>query len=135
VSTDVGQKTAQQPAARADLARQLLARVDRLAPRLGDVSLAAEIQLLKRELVRGHALLSARPEDNNYLSVVTLVEGALASLTWKGYTPGVLEALRRAFAAGAGEGEVTCEAYDTICRDFNTSGITTGPTIDGSAPR
>lgn len=134
MSTDLGQKTGQQPATRAALACQLLARVDRLAPRLGDVSLAAEIQLLKRELVRGHALLSARPEDNNYLSVVTLVEGALASLTWKGYTPDVLEALRRAFSAGAGEGEFPFEAYDAIRRDFQTSGIPTGPTIDLTSP-
>jgi hypothetical protein len=107
VSTDLGQQTAQQPATRADLARQLLARVERLAPRLGDVSLAAEIQLLKRDLVRGHAIFSARPEDNNYLSVVTLVEGALASLTWKGYSPAVLDALRRVFAAGVSEGDFT----------------------------
>jgi hypothetical protein len=134
VSTYHGPKTAQQPVTRADLARQLLARVDRLAARLGDVSLAAEIQLLKRELVRGHSILSARPEDNNYLSVVTLVEGALASRTWKGYTPGLLDALRRAFAEGAGEGEFTFEAYDAIRRDFGASGIPTGPTIDLASP-
>jgi hypothetical protein len=104
--------------------------VDRLTSRLGDVSLAAEIQLLKRDLCLGHAILSARPEDNDYLSVVTLVEGALASLTWKGYTPGFLNVLRRAFAAGADEGEFTFEAYDAIRRDFKASGISTGPTID-----
>jgi hypothetical protein len=134
VSTNLGQKTAPQPATRADLARQLLARVDRLAPRLGEVSLAAEIQLLKRELVRGHAVLAARPEDNNYLSVVTLVEAALASLTWKGYTPEVLDALRRAFAAGVGEGDFPFEAYDAIRRDFQKTGIPTGPTIDLTSP-
>jgi hypothetical protein len=134
VSTDLGQKTAQPPATRADLARQLHARMDRLAPRLGDLSLAAEVQLLKRELVRGHALLSARPEDNNYLSVLTLVEGALTSLTWKGYTPRVLDALRRAFAAGAAEGEFTYEAYDAIRQDFRRAGIPTGPTIELTAP-
>jgi hypothetical protein len=134
VSADLGPKTAQQVATRADLARQLLARVGRLSPRLGDISLAAEIQLLKRDLVRGHAILSARPEDNNYLSVVALVEGALASLTWKGYTTGVLDALWRAFAAGAGEGAFTFEAYDAIRRDFRTSGIPTGPTIDLTSP-
>jgi len=39
--------------------------VDRLVPRLGDASLAAEVQLLKPELVRGHAIFSTRPEDNN----------------------------------------------------------------------
>ena len=77
MSTDLGQKTAQQPTTRAELARQLLARLDRIATRLGEVSLAAEVQLLKRELVRGHALLCIRPEDNNYLSVITLTPNSI----------------------------------------------------------
>ncbi len=122
--------TQQEVRSRSELARQLLARVERLAPRLGDVSLAVEIQLLKRELARGHPVLSARAEDNNFLSVVTLVEAALASLTWKAYTPQVLDALRRAFAAGASAGEVPFEEYDAIRRHFKASGIATGPTID-----
>jgi len=130
VSTDLGQRIEQQPTTRADLARQFLARVDRLTPRLGDVSLAAEVQLLKRDLVRGHAVLSVRPEDNNFLSVVTLVEAALASLTWKGYTPGVLDALRCAFSAGLHEGEFTVEEYDAIRWHFKVAAIPTGPTID-----
>jgi hypothetical protein len=133
VSTDLGQRTEQQPATRAELARVLLARVDRLAPRLGDVSLAAEVQLLKRDLLRGHAVLSVRPEDNNFLSVITLVEATLASLTWKGYVPGVLDALRRAFSAGVCEGEFTFEEYDAIRRHFKASGLPTGPTIDLSS--
>ncbi len=134
MSTELGQRTEQQPDTRADLARQLLARVDRLATRLGDVSLAAEIQLLKRELVRGHSILSARPEDNNFLSVITLVEAAMASLTWKGYTPGVLESLRGVFSAAGREGEFTFEEYDAIRRHFKASGIPSGPTIDLAAP-
>jgi hypothetical protein len=134
VSLDLGHKTAQQPATRADLAHQLLARVDRLAPRLGEVSLAAEIQLLKRELVHGHAILSTRPEDNNYLSVVTLVEGALTSLTWKEYTPALLDALRRAFSAGVGTGEFSFARYDAIRRDFRTLGIPSGPVIEPTSP-
>jgi hypothetical protein len=134
MSTDLGERTRQQPATRADLARQFLARVDRLAPRLGDVSLAAEVQLLKRELARGHGTLSARPEDNNFLSVVTLVEAALASLNWKGYTPGVLDALRQALSSGLREGDFSFEEYDAIRRHFKASGIPTGPTIDPSAP-
>lgn len=134
MSTDLGQKTEQRPVTRADLARQLLARVDRLTPRLNDVSLAAEVQLLKRELARGHPVLSARPEDNNFLSVVTLVEAALASLTWKGYTPPILDALRQAFSAGLRDGEITFEEYDAIRRHFKASGIPTGPIIDLSSP-
>lgn len=134
MSTDVGQITEQHPATRGELARQLLARVDRLALRLNNVSLAAEVQLLKRELARGHRVLSARPEDNNFLSVITLVEAALTSLTWKGYSPEVLDALRQAFSTGLNEGEVTFEEYDIVRRHFKASSIPTGPTIGASSP-
>jgi hypothetical protein len=119
---------------RPELARQLLAQVDRLQSRLGDVSLAIELQLLKRELSRGHAVLDSRPEDNNYLSVITLVEAALASLTWKSYTAQVLDALRRAFSAGNREGQFTFEEYDAIRRHFAASGIATVPLIDPTSP-
>ena len=97
------------------------------------MSLAAEVQLLKRELARGHSILSTRPEDNNFLSVVTLVEAALASITWKSYTSAVLDVLRQAFSAGLHDGEFTFEEYDDIRRHFKASGIPTGPTIDVSS--
>jgi hypothetical protein len=132
--TDRGQQTVSNFATRADLARQLLARVDRLAPRLGKVSLAVEVQLLQRELAGGHAVQRARSEDNNFLSVVTLVEAALACLIWKGYTPEVLDALRRAFSAGVGDGEFTFEQYDAIRRHFKAAGIPTEPGTE-AAPR
>lgn len=73
-------------------------------------------------------------EDNNYLSVITLVEAALASLTWKSYAPGVLDSLQQAFSAGQREGEFTFEEYDTIRRQFKASGIPTGPTIGLPSP-
>jgi hypothetical protein len=102
---------------------------------LGQVSLAAEVQLLKRELSRCHALLNkGHPADNNFLSVVTLVEAALASLTWKGYTPKVLNILRRALAGGECEGEFSFEHYDAIRREFKASAIPTGPTIGSTMP-
>lgn len=132
MSTEIGQQIQQRPSTRVELIRQLLARLDRLASRLGDVSLAAEIQLFKRDLARGHPILSARPEDNNFLSVVALVEAALASLTWKDYTPLVLDALRQALAAGVREGNFSFEEYDAIRRDFKATGIPTGPTISAA---
>lgn len=134
MSTDLGKRREHQPVTRADLSRQLLTRIDRLTPRLGDVSLAAEVQLLKRDLVRGHAVLSARSEDNNFLSVVTLVEAALASLTWKAYTPAILDALRQAFVTALHDGEFTLEEYDTIRRHFKASAIPTGPAPNLTAP-
>lgn len=133
MSTDLTRPGLERPASRVDLARQLLARVDRLEARLGDVSLATEIQLLKRELARGHAVLT-RPEDNNYLSVVCLVEAALASLTWKLYTPVVLAALRRAFSAGTRDGAFTYEEYAALRRHFRESDIPVGPAIALDSP-
>ena len=68
--------------------------MDRLESVLGDEAFTAELQLLKRDLARGHELLA--PADKDYRSVLTLVEGALACLTWKAYTPATLEAQGRA---------------------------------------
>jgi hypothetical protein len=51
-------------------------------------------------------------------------------MTWKGYTPQVIDALRRTFSVGLREGPVTFEDYSAIRRYFRTSGIPVGPTID-----
>ena len=95
MAQDTALGTQEQSRSQTDLAGRLLARLGRLEACGGDVSLATEIQLLKRELVRGHTLLASRPGDNDYLSAVTLVEAALASLRWKAYTPQVFGALRK----------------------------------------
>jgi hypothetical protein len=134
MSTNLSQPGLERPTTRPDLAHWLLARVDRLEARLGDVALATEIQLLKRELFRGHPVLSGRAEDNNFLSVVCLAEAAMASLTWKQYTPVVLAALRRAFSAGTRDGVFPFEEYDVIRRHFRESDIPVGPTIDLNSP-
>jgi hypothetical protein len=129
MSTDLTRPGLSRPATRADLARQLLARVERLSTLLGTVPLATEIQLLKRDLSRGHDVL--RPAgETNYLSVVCLVEAALASLTWKQYTPAVVDALREAFMAGMRQGLFTFDDYDAIRRMFRERGIIIVPTID-----
>jgi hypothetical protein len=129
MSTDLTRPGLERPATRADLARQLLARVDRLESLLGTVPLATEVQLLKRDLSRGHELL--RPAgETNYLSVVVLVEAALAGLTWKQYTPEVVDALRRAFTTGTRQGALTFDDYDAVRRLFRERSISVVPTID-----
>lgn len=133
MSTDHNRPGLERPTSRADLARQLLARVERLEVLLGTIPLATEIQLLKRDMRRGHAVLIG-PEDNDYLSVVCLVEAALESLTWKLYTPVVLAALRRAFSAGTRDGAFTCEEYAALRRHFRESDIPGGPSIALDSP-
>lgn len=114
---------------RIDLARQLLARVDRLPTLLGTVPLATEIQLLKRDMRRGHDVLRAA-DETNFLSVICLVEAALASLTWKAYTPEVVDALREAFTAGTRPVPFTFGDYSTIRRQLRERDIPVGPTIE-----
>jgi hypothetical protein len=134
MTPDATRGTPHEARSRTELARQLLARVDRIESRLGDISLATEVQLLKREMARGHPVLSRRAEDNNFLSVITLVEGTLANLTWKDYTPKVLDSLRRAFSAGSREGEFSLEEHDAIRRHFRQSAYPTGPRIGLTSP-
>src|SRR5207302_5358957 len=101
----------ERPATRSDPARQLLARAERLPALLGTIPLTTEVQLLKRDLSRGHDVLRAANETN-FLSVVTLVESALACLTWKQYTPAVVDVLRQAFSAAARATPFTFPDYD-----------------------
>jgi hypothetical protein len=129
MSTDLTWLGLNRPATRADLARQLLTRVERLPALLGAVPLATEVQLLKRDLSRGHEVLRLAGETN-FLSVITLVEAALACLTWKQYNLDVVEALRQAFTAGARQGAFTFNDYDTVRRLFGERGIPIVPAID-----
>jgi hypothetical protein len=128
MTTD-GALGARQAHSRPDLARQLLARVERLPSLLGTVPLATEVQLLKRDLSRGHDVLRAAGETN-FLSAVTLVESALACLTWKQYSSAVVEALREAFTAGARQEAFTFHDYDAVRRLFAERGIPTVPAVD-----
>jgi hypothetical protein len=129
MSANLSQSGLERPVTRADLARQLLGHVERLPPLLGTVPLATEVQLLKRDLSRGHDALRAAGEGS-FLSVVTLVDSALACLTWKQYTPAVVDALRRAFADGTRQAPFTFADYDAVRRLFAERGIRTVPAVD-----
>jgi hypothetical protein len=121
--------TEKQPRTRSDLAARLLARVERLPALLNTIPLATEVQLLKRDLSRGHDVLRSSSEAS-FLSVVTLVESALACLTWKQYTPGVVDALRQAFSSGTRQAPFTFADYETVRQHFAARGIPTVPTVD-----
>src|SRR4051794_38958620 len=111
MSTHLPPLSLERPATRADLARKLLVHADRLEALLDTIPVATEIQLLKRDLSRGHDMLRQAGETN-FLSVVCLVEAALALLIWKKYNPTVVAALRDAFAPGTQLGPFTFEDYD-----------------------
>ena len=129
MSTDLTQPGLERPTTRTELARHLLTRLERLPVLLGTVPLATEIQILKRDLARGHDLLRATGEAS-FLSVVTLVESALVCLTWKQYTSAVITALREAFTAGTRPGAFTISDYDAVRRLFAEQRVPTIPSLD-----
>jgi hypothetical protein len=112
----------------------LFTQLERLPPKLGNLALGVETQLRKRELSRGHHVLRDWPGENAFLSVITLVEAALAALTWKQYTPEIIDVVRQAFQAGVQPGAFTAREYDSIRRSFNAQRLQTSPTIDLTAP-
>ncbi len=79
---------------RSELARDLLRRVDAIKSSIGNLSLAAGVQLLKRDLSRAYDVLGDHPSENNFISLVTLLEASMAQLKWKQYTHQQVDALR-----------------------------------------
>jgi hypothetical protein len=62
-----------------------------------------------------------------------LCKAALAPLSWKAYTPRVLDALGQAFTAGTRQGPFTLADYDAVRRHFAAAGVPTVPVIDLTA--
>jgi hypothetical protein len=115
---------------RSELARDLVQRVDQLLPLLGDVSLATHIGLLKRDLSRCHDALKDHPGESNYLSVVTLVESAMAQLKWKQYGKPQLETIRQALDIGYRQVRVNFGDYEKARRLFSQQRVDSTPRID-----
>jgi hypothetical protein len=115
---------------RSELARDLIRRVDQLLPLVGDVSLATHIGLLKRDLSRCHDALKDHPGESNYLSIVTLVESAMAQLKWKQYTPPQLDAFRKALDIGYRQVRVRFEDYEKARGLLARNNVDATPRID-----
>ena len=115
---------------RSEQARDLIERVDKLLPFVGDVSLATHIGLLKRDLSRCHCSSQGPPWENNYLSIVTLIESAMAQLKWKQYTRSQLEAIRNALDIGYQKVRVRFEDYEKARTLFGRNNVDATPRID-----
>jgi hypothetical protein len=115
---------------RSELARDLIQRVNQLLPLVGDVSLATHVGLLKRDLSRGHDLLKDHPSESNFLSIVTLVESAMAQLKWKQYTNSQLEAIRQVLDMGYRQVRVSFNDYETARNLFSQKSVDATPRID-----
>jgi hypothetical protein len=97
---------------------------------IGDVSLATHLQLLKRDLSQCHDMLRNHPSENNFLSIVTLVESAMAQLKWKQYDRACLQAIRGAFEIGYQQVTVGFEDYEKARGLFVREHVDAAPRID-----
>jgi hypothetical protein len=117
-----------------DERRKLAGRLDSLMNRVieshGKVSMAANLQLLKRELSRCHDVLGALTYESDYLSIVTLVEANLASMDWKSATKQQLRQVEQALAVGCAESSVTFDDYTRAARRLRGSGLPTMPSFE-----
>ncbi len=103
---------------RSELARDLLGRTEQMMPLIGDPGLAVNIRLLKKDLAGCHDRLKDSPSESDFLSVVTLVESAIATRKWKEYTRDFLEQIRSAIDIGYRQSHVGFEDYDQVRRQF-----------------
>jgi len=115
---------------RSEWAKQLMERVDELLASVGDVSLPTHVELLKRDLSSCHDVLATHPTEGDFLSIVTLVESALAQKKWRDYSREQLEEIRRAFELGYQQQRVGHEDYRSIRRVFVSRNVDSSPQID-----
>jgi len=115
---------------RGELARDLILRVDQLIPMVGDVSLATHLQLLKRDLSRCHDALGGHFAEGAFLSIVTLVESAMAQLKWRQYDRTRLDAIRQVLDTGYRQATVGFADYERARVLLAERQVETTPRID-----
>jgi predicted DNA-binding antitoxin AbrB/MazE fold protein len=115
---------------RRELARDLIHRVDQLPPLVGELTLAANLQLLKRDLSRCHDALKDYPAEGDFLSLVTLVESALVPLTWKQFTRQQLETVRQVFDLGSRPAPVCFADHEKARQLFASNHVEVTPQIN-----
>lgn len=114
---------------RSDLARALIERVKQLVPLVGDASIATQICLLKRDLSLCHDALRWHPAERNFLSIVTLIESAMAQLKWEQYSCTQLNVFNKALNIGCRQMRVTFADYKNVRILFSQQKVDATPRI------
>jgi hypothetical protein len=120
-------------AKRQECSRRLSGLVANARRDRGTIAMAADVQLLKRELSRAHTLLGASRSESNYVSIITLVEATLASLDWKTATEQQLLQVQKALEVGGDSSTVTFDDFNKQRRLFRGNDLPTFPKFDFSA--
>jgi len=115
---------------RKEVAARLVKAIGRVISSCGAIKMAADLELLKRELSRSHDVLRPIPTENDYLSIVVLVESELGTKLWREISTYELNALKSAIEIGLKAPQVTYDDYNRTLRTLNASGWRTGPILE-----
>ena len=115
---------------RARISRELTSAISRMIPHVGSVKLTALLQLIKRDLSKCHDVFRGKRSEANFLSIVALVENALAGVNWKRMTKQNLERLKTALTVGESQRRVTFADVKRVRNDMIAGGLLGGPAFD-----
>ncbi len=115
---------------RSELARDLIPKIESLKTTLGDPALAANLQILKRNLSRCYDSLRLYPREADFLSIVTLVESVMAQLKWKEYAATHVDTFRDVIGIGYRQSQVLYSDYEAATQLFAAHRINLTPRID-----
>jgi hypothetical protein len=97
---------------------------------LGEPSLAVQVRILKEKLSEAHDKIAYFPdEENDFRSLITLVESYLSQWKWKQYTASHLQVVESAFKRAASLDTFGYNDLVQIRRDFRSNKIRTLPII------
>jgi hypothetical protein len=114
---------------RAKISHQITTAAKRMIAHVGAASLTALLQLLKRELSGAHDTLRHMRSEADYLSIVTLVENALAGTNWRKLTEARLNLISQVTSLGETR-RVTYADVQQVRRDLIAAGLLDGPAFD-----
>lgn len=118
---------------RSEVARDIYNSAQELTQMVGQLTFVTELQILKRHLSNAHTFLGNHPSESVFLSIVTLIEGALSQNKWMEYTEKQLKVICEAASIGYRQPIVSYQDYDYLRKQFAGERISSRPCIDLSA--
>ncbi len=115
---------------RMTIAREISAAIKRAVASHASIKLATSLQLLKRELARGHDILEHLKSEQDYLSIIVLAELALGETDWKQLSKDRLMLIKKVIEIGESQKVITYDDYNHAFRLLNAQGYLAGPVLD-----
>lgn len=115
---------------RREMAGRLCELMTRVVSNCGRVRMAADIELLKRELARCHEVLGQTGLESDYVSIITLVEASIASMDWKHATKDQLRRVNEILTVGRDTTPVTFDHFNKALKVLRGHMLPTGPSFE-----